>query len=195
VTSRFPLDRQLGAVRKLEVSGITSNTVVNITLAGGAKLLKGFELIGAADDFTFPERRPSSVTVAGSNDGINYTDLATVTPAAASFNLQIQEFGTPSNNAAFERYRITFGPPVSGNILQVGEMRLFGVILPKLAIRASGTNVLVTWSHQAGFDLETKTTLNDPTWLPVGITPMLSNGTNTVTIPTNGPTGFFRLRK
>jgi hypothetical protein len=85
--------------------------------------------------------------------------------------------------------------PVSGNILQVGEMRLFGETLPRLAIRASGTNVLVTWSHQAGFDLETKATLNAASWLPIGITPILSNGTNTVTIPTNGPTGFFRLRK
>src|SRR6185436_7433411 len=70
-------DRQLDDIRKLEVAPIAGgNTIVNLTPAVGATLLKGFELIGAADDFGFPARRPSSVTVSGSNDGTNYTTIA-----------------------------------------------------------------------------------------------------------------------
>jgi hypothetical protein len=55
---------QLDSIRKLEVAPLTnSNPIVDIIPAAGATVLKGFELIGAADDFTFPQRRPSSVIV------------------------------------------------------------------------------------------------------------------------------------
>src|SRR6185295_15224485 len=74
-------------------------------------------LIGAADDFSYPERRPSSVIVAGSMDGTNYTHLATMIPAAPTSNLQIQEFSTSPNTTAFAHYRITFTPPISGTSL------------------------------------------------------------------------------
>jgi hypothetical protein len=151
-------------------------------------------LIGAADDFTYPQRRPSSVLVAGSNDGINYTHLATVTPAAPSFNLQIQEFSTLSNLTAFARYRITFGPPVSGDRIQVGEMRLFGETAPRIAIRPSGPNVLLSWPNSPGYGLQTKTTLA-ATWTSVPNAPVLSNGVNTVTLPKGGTASFFRLIK
>ena len=61
---RALFDRQLGDIHKLEVAPIAkTNTVVDVTPAAGATLLKGFELIGAADDFIYPERRPTSVTV------------------------------------------------------------------------------------------------------------------------------------
>jgi hypothetical protein len=190
-------DRNLGPDRKLEVQFMSNGeTVVNLTLAAGARVLQGFELIGAADDFTYPGRRPSYVTVAGSTDDSIYTDLATVVPKAPSFNLQIQEFVTPSNSAAFAHYRITFGPPVDGNTLQVGEMRLFGAAPPpSLSIRASSTNVLVSWPHASGFTLETKAELPGPNWTSVANPPVLSNGVNTVTLPINETTGFFRLRK
>jgi hypothetical protein len=183
----------------LEVAHITNNpTVVNLSLAAGAKVLKGFELIGATDDLTFPGRRPSSVTVAGSIDSTNYTNITTVIPAAPSANSQIQEFLIASNAAAFAHYRITFGAPVSGDRLQVGEMRLFGegvpVILPSLSIRASSSNVLVSWPDNPGYVLETRADFNGTNWTTVGPA-VLSNGVNTVTIPMDGPTGFFRLRK
>ncbi|HMJ89446.1 MAG TPA: choice-of-anchor D domain-containing protein, partial [Candidatus Acidoferrum sp.] len=194
-------DRQLDGVRKLEVAPIPagSNTIVNIIPAVGSSVLKGFELIGAADDFSFPQRRPSSVVVAGSNDGINYTNLATFIPAAPSANLQIQEFSTSSNNTAFARYRITFGPPVSGDRIQVGEMRLFGevppgALPPLLWMRAISSNVLVSWTNRAGFVLETKTNFNTTNWTSVGNAPVLSNGVNTVTLPRSGDAGFFRLQ-
>jgi hypothetical protein len=192
-------DRQLGLTRKLEVAPVTNNTVVNLTPSAGATILKGFEVIGAADDFSFPGRRPSSVTVAGSNDGTNYTDISTVVPVAPSFNLQIQEFSTVSNAMAFAHYQITFGPPVSGNRLQVGEMRLFGDIAPLappvLSIRAAGTSVILSWPNAPGFALESKPVITDTNWSIVGVTPVFSNDVNTVTVPVNGDASFFRLRK
>src|SRR6185503_18797900 len=192
-------DRQLDDIHKLEVAPLTnSNTVVDIIPAAGASVLKGFELIGAADDFTFPQRRPNNVTVAGSLDGITYTNLATVLPAAPTSNLQIQEFSTSSNATAFARYRITFGPPVSGDRIQVGEMRLFGEVAaapPVLSIRASGNNVLVSWPNSPGYSLHSNNSLSDTNWTLVGIAPVASNGVNTVTFPMSEPMGFFRLRK
>ena len=134
-------------------------------------------------------------------DGITYTNLATVVPAAPASNLQIQEFATPSNNLAFANYRITFGPPVGGDRLQVGEMRLFGepapVILPPpvLSLRTSGNNMLVSWTNNPGFVLETRSDLNGTNWMSIATAPVLSNGVNTVTLPMNEPAGFFRLRK
>jgi hypothetical protein len=190
-------DHQLGPTRKFEVAPISGiETVVDITPAAGATVLKGFELIGAADDLTYPERTPSSVRIAGSNDGIDYTDLAAVGPAYPSSDLQIQEFATLSNNTAFARYRITFLPPVVGDRMQVGEMRLFGEIVRQvLSIRAAGTNVLVSWPDSPGFNLEAKTSLSNATWNLIGASPALSNGVRTATLPRTGNASFFRLRK
>src|SRR5262249_46934579 len=76
-------DRQLDYSAKLEVESITNaDTVVHITLANGPRILKGFQLIGAADDFDYPERRPSSVTLAGAADRTNFITLSTVVPVA-----------------------------------------------------------------------------------------------------------------
>jgi hypothetical protein len=189
-------DRQLDDIRKLEVAPIAGgNTVVNLVPAAGATLLKGFELIGAADDFTYPQRRPSTVTVAGSNDGISYTTIAMVTPAAPSFNMQIQEFPVSSNTTAWLRYRVTFGPPVGGDRLQVGEMRLFGETVPALAIRSSGANVLLSWTNQPGYSLQSIAALPGGSWITVGTAPVLANGTNTVTLIRSEKASFFRLRK
>jgi hypothetical protein len=196
-------DRQLSLLHKFEIAPIPagSNTVVDLTPAAGATVLKGFEVIGAADDFSFPGRRPSSVTVAGSDDGTNYTSLGTIVPVAPSSNMQIQEFSTLSNLTAFAHYRITFGAPVSGNRLQVGEMRLFGEVAAVtvqptlLSIRTTNGNVVVSWLVSPGFNLETKADLNSINWTVVGVTPVSSNGVNTVTLPINGDAGFFRLRK
>jgi len=189
-------DRQLDDIRKLEVAPLAGgSTVVDLIPATGATLLKGFELIGAADDFTYPQRRPSSVTVAGSNDGLNYTTIATVTPAAPSFNLQIQEFATMANTNTWRRYRMTFGPPVSGDRIQVGEMRLFGEIVPTLTIRPNAGNVLLSWQNIKGYNLERKPSLPGGSWIAVGTPPVLANGTNAVTLVRSGTASFFRLRK
>jgi hypothetical protein len=195
---RALVDRELGVTNKLEIAPIFGgSTVVDMTLANGQHILKSFQLIGASDDYVYPERRPTSVTVAGSNDGTNYTVLRTVIPAAPSTNLQIQEFSV-TNNTAYARYRVTFGPPVGGDRLQVGEMRMFGepqAAPPVLSVGVSGGSLVIRWPNAPGFSLEQKSNLNAPSWSPVGSAPVLSNGVNTVTIPASGAAGFFRLRK
>ena len=136
--------------------------------------------------------------MAGSIDGINYIDITTVVAAEPSFNLQIQEFSTSSNTMTFTHYRITFGPPVSGELLQVGEMRLFGEVVPlppTLSIRAAGNSVLISWPSVPGFALESKTALTNANWSLVGTAPVLSNGVNTVTLPISEDASFFRLHK
>ena len=39
-------------------------------------------------------------------------------------NLEIHEYATLANNTLYARYRITFGPPVSGDNVDVGEFVL-----------------------------------------------------------------------
>jgi hypothetical protein len=195
-------DRQLTLLRKFELWSLgTNSAIVDIIPAAGETVLKGFELIGGADDLAYPERRPSSVTVSGSQDGTNYVAIGTVIPAEPASNMQIQEFATLSNDTSYPRYRIAFGPPVSGNVLQVGELRLFGSVgavvppPPALSIRASGNNVQVSWTNIFGFSLETTTSLSPASWSAAGVTPVLSNGVNTVTVPATENSLFFRLRK
>ena len=193
-------DRNLGDTNKFEIAPIpaSSNTIVDVTLAAGSRVLKGFQLIGGGDDLIYPERRPSSVTVVGSVDGVNFTILRTVVPAYPLSDVALQDFGLLTNMASFPRYRFIFGSPVGGDRLQIGELRLFGEapdVLPTLTVRVSGNQLLVSWPNGAGFNLETNATLNDTNWIPSGITPLLTNGVNTVTIPMNATSGFLRLRK
>jgi hypothetical protein len=188
------IDRSLADSSKLEVDNVTNaNTVVDIA-PGTLTQARGLEWIGSSDDALFPGRTPSFITLAGF-DGSNYVTLQNITNSAPTANLQIHPSAFANTNL-FQSYRVTFGPPQSGNILQVGEVRLFGeTILPSLSVRAAGANVLVSWPA-SGFSLETKTNLAQPDWVVVTNAPVLSNGVNTVTLPMNGaPTGFFRLRK
>src|SRR6185503_8076671 len=55
-------DRQLDDIHKLEVAPLTNTSTIVDIIPAGATVLKGFELIGAGDDFGFPQRRPTTVT-------------------------------------------------------------------------------------------------------------------------------------
>jgi probable HAF family extracellular repeat protein len=62
-------------------------------------------------------------------------------------------------------------------------------IPPKLVIRASATNVVVSWSPAwPGIVLESTETLTERIWQPVA-----TGGTNVVAMPLQGGTRFFRL--
>jgi hypothetical protein len=180
------IDRQLGPTNKFEVAPIAAGnyTVVDLAPAAGASVLTGFELIGGADDFTFPERRPSSVAIAGSADGTNFTTLSlAIVPAAPSANSQIQEFSILGNTLTFVHYRLTFGPPVSGDRLQVGELRLFGIINPPVAAtmtvhRTAGLSAMIALSDLA-------TNWSDPNGYAVRLTGIKLMTTNGVTLATN----------
>lgn len=196
-------DRMVDGTSRLQVVFPPGgDTVVDIVPAAGPTVLKGFEIIGWEGDLGLPgdpnppRSTPSSITVQGSNDGTNFTTLSAVSPVDPVANLQVQEFATFPNSTAFPRYRVIFGPQMFGNLMIVGELRLFGDLsVPSLSVRPSGNNVLVSWPETPGFVLETKAELNNAAWSPVGIAPVLSNGVNTVTVPMNATTGFFRLRK
>src|SRR5205085_5797478 len=197
---RSLFDRQLDDIRKLEVQHLVTSLPVFVDTipAAGATVVKGFQVIGAADDFIYPERRPQSVALFGSTNGTDYVQIASVVPTAPWTNSQIQEFSCVANTNAWTKYRVVFGPPVSGDRLQVGEMRLFGEIIPaspRLAVRHASGNILLSWPNVAGFFLESKTNFNVVGWTAVTNTPTLSNGVNTVTLPMTGvPIRFFHLR-
>lgn len=190
-------DRHMNGNFKFAVENNTSNVVVDITPAAGSTLLKAFELIGGGDSGNMPERHPVSLTVLGSNDGTNFVTLGSFTPARPTSNLQIEEFSLASNNGAYTHYRFNFGPQQSGVWWQLAEVRLFGELAaalpPSLTVKVSGANLIVSWPDAPGFSLVTKSALEEANWSPVFVTPALSNGVKTVTLPMSGPTGFFRL--
>ncbi|MEI9959952.1 MAG: hypothetical protein WDM76_02130 [Limisphaerales bacterium] len=189
-------DHSLGLTNKFEIAPIPAgnNTVVDIAPAIGATILTGFELIGGADDVLYPERRPTSVTIAGSVDGTNFITLTeSIVPEAPSTNSWIQEYSCPGNDVVCLHYRITFGPPVSGNRLQLGELRLFGERYVSLAIAADAQQAALQWLPAAGFNLEQRTNLAVGTWTAVTNAPVQNSGTNTVLLLSDTTMKFFRL--
>ncbi|MDB6028217.1 MAG: regulatory domain of in-like proprotein convertase, partial [Verrucomicrobiales bacterium] len=116
-----------GGNDKLELQNMNGPATLYLTPAAGSSVLKGFELIGALDDATYPGRVPSLVIVAGSNDGAVYTTLGAGTPLLPTADMQIQEFSLTGNTASYSSYRITFIGPISGTTLQIGELRLLGL--------------------------------------------------------------------
>jgi hypothetical protein len=193
------LDRQLRFnANKIVVLDCTNSVTALITPTTGATIVKGIAIIGGNDSGVFPERTPSSVTLEGSNDGTNFFPLATFTPDLPVSGMQIQSRAIFANTSSYTQYRVTFGVPNSGSTLQIGELRLFGeppVAAPALALHASGNNVIVRWPPALGFQLETKAALSQPAWIAVTNVPVFSDGMNTVTIPMDATTGFFRLKK
>ena len=164
-------DRHLVANEdKFAVQDNTGNVVVDITPAAGATVLKGFEIIGANDSGVYAERHPMTLAISASQDGTNFVQLGAFTPSRPTADRQIEEFALPTNTVAYVKYRFNFGPQQSGVWWQLGEVRLFGEIIPTpavLNVRASGTNVLVSWPTSPGFALERKTTLSDANWVAV----------------------------
>ncbi|MGH7943240.1 MAG: hypothetical protein ACREFR_19445, partial [Limisphaerales bacterium] len=121
------LDRAVGGdANKIVVLNDTANTVAIITPAVGASIVKGVELIGGDDDSQFPDRTPSNFTLEGSDDGVTFTNVLSVNLLKPTANMQIQGFPVLENTNAYKIYRATFGPPQWGNVLQIGELRLFG---------------------------------------------------------------------
>jgi len=186
------LDRQVGSdANKLVVLNVSNNVTAVIRPYGGASIAKGFELIGGNDDATYPEREPSSFKLEGSNDGVNFTVLATVTPQSPTANMQIQGFSTAGNTSAFTVYRATFGPPHSGTVLQVGELRLFGITSPGLSIFPSGANQLLLWPA-SGFTLQLSSNLVN--WVTAPDSPIVTNGQSQAIVPRTASNGFYRLK-
>jgi len=189
------MDRSLASTAKLEVNNIAGgNTSVDI-FPGVAMRARAFEWIGAADDALFPGRAPTSVTLLG-YDGTNYIQLYTVSPTAPVLSLELHGQLLPNTNS-YQSYRVTFGPPMSGARLQVGELRLFGEVIaaPALTISQNSNQVDIRWPEAPGFYLEYRTNLSVGNWISNTIPPILSNGTNSVLNPIDSAMKFFRLNR
>lgn len=87
-----------------------------------------------------------------------------------------------------------------GASVSAGDAIAFGpsivtVTLPSLSIaKVAADQATLRWPNSPGFQLEYKVALNDVVWLTNGSAPTVDNGTNVLTIPTEG-SSFFRLHK
>jgi hypothetical protein len=67
--------------------------------------------------------------------------------------------------------------------------------IPRVALRASGTNVVVSWpTNTVGFSLQSATNWNAASWATVTNHPVTSGTNYSVTVRANRRTQFFRLR-
>ncbi len=186
------LDRQLNQdANKMDVLNDSGNVVALITPAAGPSIVKGFELIGGDDDASYPGREPSFFTLEGSNNGTNFVSLASVTPVVPSANMQIQGFSVLNNTNTYKLYRATFGPPQSDTVLQIGELRLFGVTSPRLDLSAVGGNLLLSWPA-TGFTVQQSS--NMTTWVAATNAITVTNGRSQLSIPGPVARDFYRLK-
>jgi hypothetical protein len=73
----------------------------------------------------------------------------------------------------------------------------FSVILPRLGVAQSGTNLVISWptNDASDFVLTSTNTLGPGNWPNVATERVLSNGYYQVTIPPSNKAGFYRLQK
>lgn len=65
---------------------------------------------------------------------------------------------------------------------------------PTLSVVLSGANVVISWStSKTTFQLQGSPDVAPVNWQPVGVTPVVSGQTYTVTVPATGPHRYFRL--
>jgi len=98
-------------------------------------------------------------------------------------------FGSTTSHGISEDNGITFS-----NIKV--EFVTTAVSPPALDITLSGADVVLSWPTQdtAGFTLESKSDWSAPSWSPEG-SPTVVGDQNQVTIPANGGSTYFRLKK
>jgi hypothetical protein len=102
-------------------------TTVIITPAAGGTIVTGLDVMGTSDDGVNQNRVPPTLTLAGSNDGTNYTDIFT-TPLEQFFpNYADQSFAF-ANTTSYTKYRLTLAA-TTATTMQLGEIQLFGTTL------------------------------------------------------------------
>ncbi len=89
-------------------------------------MLSGFVFFSGNDDTFFPGRTPQNVTILGTNNGVDFTQIFTTPLASATDNYQDQEFRFENSGVFFE-YRIVLDIPFSAADMQLGDLQLFGV--------------------------------------------------------------------
>lgn len=171
-----------------------------VTLSGGQAVVTGLRVYTANDA---PERDPIDFKLEGSNDGANYTTVAT---GALSLPLTRNAAGQPidplalanqevsfANSAGYSTYRLTFTnvrDNTAANSVQIGEVELLGAAgagSASLSIARNSDGTLTITSSSPG-ELESTTSLNPPvSWTDEGAI----NGSTTVSA--TGAMRFFRV--
>jgi len=123
------VDRGLGSASKFLITSNAGPETVNIIPAAGRSVLKAFEVIGADDDATYPERHSTNLVVYGSDNGFTWFALGSFTSTPPTVSQRIEEYQLFGNTTPYYRYRIEFGQQPSGITWQLGEVRLFGDVL------------------------------------------------------------------
>lgn len=124
------------------------NTGFTVTPASGFSLVQGLTFTSANDA---PERDPASFTLEGSNNGINFTPIASgAVPAfAARFETRSVAF---TNNTPYLQYRLLFptvlGP--GGNSMQIAETEFLGTSLSLIDVTAPGDFIVPTSNNSPG---------------------------------------------
>ncbi len=104
-------------------------TIVDVTPGLGFSRVSGIDIFGGNDDQAFGGRTPSYITLYGSNNGVDFTQIYTTTLTQVTRNYQDQQF-TFANSTGYRRYRIELGPTFA-TFMQVGEIQLMGIVVPE----------------------------------------------------------------
>jgi hypothetical protein len=96
--------------------------------------------------------------------------------------------------SAFSYYRFDFSQQLYSPNWELGELQLFGTVVPtlNLSIAPGTSHVTLQWPNSPGFLLEYTTNLNTQ-WQPVNSSPTFANGSNALALPMDATTKFFRL--
>ncbi len=133
-----------------------------------AKAVSSFSLTTGNDD---ENRDPATVTIRGSNDGVNFVDIVTDMPLnLPSDRISTSDIYSFSNSVSYSYYKVEFPTTKSGPALQLGEMRLFEG-MPAVTIDAESANdriitetststLIVSGSHDASLTGVTVSTLD-----------------------------------
>jgi T5SS/PEP-CTERM-associated repeat protein/autotransporter-associated beta strand protein len=187
------LDRQL-AQPSNNLIVLNDSDIVTATITPMPSILKGFEIIGGYQDLSHPGSTPPTITLEATSDGVDYDILGVFTPAAPASNLEIQQFALLTNMTVYTRYQLLLGRPSSGAVLEMGELRLWGIGLPPtLTCTAAGvSSIRLAWPD-SGATLQACADLTARNWVAVTNAPVTSNGTNTLILNMQGSSQFFRL--
>jgi len=170
---------------------------------GGVFALDSFYLWNYTENFhgsPYNNRGVGAFQLAFSLDGNLFDGVqdfnAEATPDFAE--PEAQTFSLSPVSAAF--VRLTINSNHGGNLTGLSEVRFGAGSEPSqpviTTISASIGTVTLSWPASAtGFVLQSASTLaNGGDWQDSSLTPTIANGQKSVTVPPNGPRGFFRLR-
>ncbi len=106
--------------------GNAGPTIITVTPGLGATTVTGVDIFGASDDLAFGGRTPSYITISGSNNGQDFTQIFTSALEQTTEDMQDQQF-TFTNTTAYRQYRLELGPATLDQFMQLGEIQLLGV--------------------------------------------------------------------